>query len=255
MKNAESVRLDRRSDDGMRPGRREVAGAVLHTPGKGVTNVTKSERLMYVLGLLKNQSAVHIADMARECGVSERTVYRDISSLLRLGFVIQYRDGYKLTPDADLPQNSLDGSDIALLSYCMRLNHLARHPYFKRRFSVIEQKLGGFLSTIRREDERAFEFEASEHELSEPTDPDILAEFFRALHNRRKIRIKSKADGPNGELYTPISVGLRPGENVLKVADEQGRILEYGMEKLAWIGVTDIPFRRQSAGSNTASLS
>ncbi len=211
---------------------------------------------MYVLGLLKNQTAVHIADMARECGVSERTVYRDISSLLRLGFVIQYRDGYKLTPDAELPQNSLDGSDVALVNYCLRSNNLAKHPYFRRRFAVIEQKLGGFISGMRRDDERAIEFETSENVLNQPTDPDILAEFFRALQSRRKIRIKSKENNTNGDLYTPISVGLRDHENVLKVADEQGRVVEYNLSTLSWIGVTDVPYHRQPvAGTAPASVS
>lgn len=221
-------------------------------PGSGVNQqkgdftVTKSERLMYVLGLLKNQTAVHIADMARECGVSERTVYRDISSLIKLGFVIQYRDGYKLTPDADLPQNSLSGSDVALINYCLRTNALVGHPYFKRRFNTIEQKLSGFATGADRDDERAIEFEQSENVLSGATDPDILAEFFRALQHRRKIRIKSKETGTNGDLYTPISVGLRHQGQVLKVADEQGRVIEYRLDSLAWIGVTDVPYHRQS---------
>lgn len=210
---------------------------------------------MYVLGLLKNQTAVHIADMARECGVSERTVYRDISSLIKLGFVIQYRDGYKLTPEAELPQNSLDGSDVALLNYCLRSSPLSTHPYFRRRFMFIEQKLGGASSGSRRDDERAIEFDSSESALNQPSDPDLLAEFFRALQNRRKIRIKSKANGTNGDLYTPISLGMREKENVLKVADEQGRIVEYNLDALAWIGVTDVPYHRQPVSGTPQSTS
>ncbi|HQL24336.1 MAG TPA: HTH domain-containing protein [candidate division Zixibacteria bacterium] len=209
---------------------------------------------MYVLGLLKNQTAVHIADMARECGVSERTVYRDISSLIKLGFVVQYRDGYKLTPDADLPQTSLSGSEVALVNYCLRTNALAAHPYFRRRFAAIEQKLRGFAGGADRDDERAVEFESSKSALNGATDPDLLAEFFRALQQRRKIRIKSKDAGANGgDLYTPISVGLRHQGQVLKVADDQGRVVEYVLDSLAWIGVTDVPYRRPAAADQASS--
>ncbi len=200
--------------------------------------MTKSERLMYVLGLLKTQSAVHIAEIARECGVSERTIYRDINSLLKLGFVIQYRDGYKLTPEANLPVNSLDSSEVDLIAYCLRSNPLARQPFFRRQFQTIQSKLdqlGGHAGGP------VIQVDTNGNNTVQAAEADLLAEFFRAVQMKRKIRVKTTNGRVLDEIFTPLSIVFDPDVHTLRIAADSGTIENIPVGEIAWIGMTDIP--------------
>jgi predicted DNA-binding transcriptional regulator YafY len=210
--------------------------------------MTKSERLMYILGLLKNRTAVHIADLARECSVSERTVYRDLNSLMKLGYVIQYRDGYKLNPTSDVPHPSLEAADIALINYSLRTNPLRQHPYFKRRFRIAEQKLAEMREA--RPEVDPFVFESAEAGGELPSNPDLIAQFLQARDASRKIRLRARDNSVNGELYTPLAVDLRDSQHIIRVADDQGHIHEWEIGLLERISLTDVPYNRtQIAGS------
>ncbi|RME19381.1 MAG: HTH domain-containing protein, partial [Candidatus Zixiibacteriota bacterium] len=41
----------------------------------------KSDRLLYILNLLRTRRNLNAARLAEECGVTERSIYRDIISL------------------------------------------------------------------------------------------------------------------------------------------------------------------------------
>ena len=64
----------------------------------------KSERLIYILVLLhNNKHGLDATTLAEKCGVSERTIYRDITSLSLANIPIYNDNGYKLLPDSRLP--------------------------------------------------------------------------------------------------------------------------------------------------------
>ena len=206
---------------------------------------------MYILGLLKSQKALHIAEMAEECSVSERTIYRDINSLLKLGFLVQYNNGYKLTPEADLPANALDNADLGLIEFCLRFNPLARHPFFKRRFQTIQQKLSGSAESGNGSG-YGLVLESPAPKAIEPSDIDNFAEFLRALQAQRKVRIKSNGTGASSHLFTPVAINLREGRNILSVLDDDSRPREFPVDEVAWVGVTDVPFIKHSARNYAA---
>jgi len=193
---------------------------------------------MYVIGLLKHQTAVHIADIARECDVSERTIYRDINSLLKLGFVIQYRDGYKLTPEANLPANSLESAEVDLISYCLRSNPLAKQPFFKRQFQTIQSKLDQLGRTSAGP---AIQTEVNGNNKVQSAEADLLAEFFRAIQMKRKIRVKTNNGRVLDEIFTPLTIQFSPDRHSLRIAADSGAIENVPVEEVAWIGMTDIP--------------
>ena len=64
----------------------------------------KTERLIYILVLLRNnRQGLRAASLARKCGVSERTIYRDIISLSLANIPIYNDNGYKLLSEYSLP--------------------------------------------------------------------------------------------------------------------------------------------------------
>ena len=65
--------------------------------------MTKSERLLLILNLLRSRRNLTASNLAKECEVSERTVYRDIRALSEARVPIYFDRGYKLLTDAFLP--------------------------------------------------------------------------------------------------------------------------------------------------------
>lgn len=65
--------------------------------------MAKYDRLLYILNLLRSRKTLNAARIARECQVTERSIYRDIISLSEANVPIYYDHGYKLASDNFLP--------------------------------------------------------------------------------------------------------------------------------------------------------
>lgn len=53
-------------------------------------------RLLSIVSTVVRSPGQNPAELAETAGVSERTLYRDLSQLRRLGFEVTYSDGYQL---------------------------------------------------------------------------------------------------------------------------------------------------------------
>jgi len=69
--------------------------------------MSKYDRLLHILNLLRSRRSLRARDLARECGVTERTAYRDVLSLSSANVPIYFDDGYKLLSNAFLPTLNL----------------------------------------------------------------------------------------------------------------------------------------------------
>ena len=56
--------------------------------------MSKYDRLIHVLNLLRSRKSLKAGNIARECEVSERTVYRDILALSSANVPVYFDDGY-----------------------------------------------------------------------------------------------------------------------------------------------------------------
>jgi predicted DNA-binding transcriptional regulator YafY len=64
----------------------------------------KLDRLFLILNLLRSRSALSASDLAEECEVSERTIYRDIQTLSAARVPVHFDGGYRIvSDDAFLP--------------------------------------------------------------------------------------------------------------------------------------------------------
>lgn len=77
--------------------------------------MTKSTRLLTVLNLIRSNRVMTTSQLASECDVTERTVYRDIQSLAEAGAPIYYDKGYRLLGNAFLPPLSLTADEYLVL--------------------------------------------------------------------------------------------------------------------------------------------
>lgn len=80
----------------------------------------KSDRLLLILNLLRSRRKLKTSDLAKECEVSERTIYRYIQALSEARVPIYFDDGYKLLTDAFLPP--LNFTIDELLTFYVGLN-------------------------------------------------------------------------------------------------------------------------------------
>lgn len=96
----------------------------------------KTERLLYILSLLRLNRRLRASDLARKCGVTERTIYRDIISISAANIPIYFDGGYKLLHEGFLPPTNLSGHEAGFLL------SLLKSPLF--------EKGGPFRETARR---------------------------------------------------------------------------------------------------------
>lgn len=104
-------------------------------------SVTKSERLMFLINLLRTRRVQSVPQMSATCEVTERTIYRDLCSLSRMNIPVYYDKGYRLAQEIAFPCAELGAEDLELLCFCLRFNPLTRHAFFARRFRMIERKV------------------------------------------------------------------------------------------------------------------
>lgn len=77
--------------------------------------MSKYDRLLFVLNLLKGRPGLSTQELARECEVSERTIYRYVDALSSANVPIYFDNGYRLLSDAFLPPLNFNLDDYLIL--------------------------------------------------------------------------------------------------------------------------------------------
>lgn len=90
--------------------------------------MSKYERLLQIVNLLKARRYQRVEDLARECAVTERTIYRDIASLAEAGIPIYFDRGYRILPEAFLPPLNLTAEEYFLIRTGLNSSPLMEHP-------------------------------------------------------------------------------------------------------------------------------
>jgi predicted DNA-binding transcriptional regulator YafY len=85
--------------------------------------MTRTERLQKLIEMMRGGAMLRAADLAAELGVSERTIWRDMSVLSEFGVPVvgQRGVGYMLRRAVALPPLVLNPEEIAALEHLLRL--------------------------------------------------------------------------------------------------------------------------------------
>ncbi|MEW6015798.1 MAG: HTH domain-containing protein [Candidatus Zixiibacteriota bacterium] len=170
--------------------------------------MTKSERLLFIVNLFRVRKRVTLEELARECEVSKRTIYRDLLSLSSLNIPIYYDDGYRLTREISLPALNFSDEEQEILGYCLSHNFLNRSSFLKSKLRNIEVKIISALPEKTRSKEKkglGSSVLTSKRNSKRFTDREdaLIGEFFRALFSRNEIELRLT----NGD---HIQAGLQP---------------------------------------------
>ena len=108
--------------------------------------MSKQDRLFFIMNLLRGRKNLNAERLAKECGVTERSIYRDIISLSESNIPIYYDNGYKLASDNFLPPLNFDFDEYTCLRLALESSPLRKTGKYKPVLKQITAKIEANLS-------------------------------------------------------------------------------------------------------------
>ncbi|HLA84702.1 MAG TPA: WYL domain-containing protein, partial [Thermoguttaceae bacterium] len=174
-------------------------------------NLTRIQRLLKVLTLLQAGRGCNTQRLADECGVSRRTIFRDLDVLRESGLAIVYDEieqHYRLPGTQFLPPfNFTPDEALSLIVLCHEMGGRTRLPFLAPAQSA-SLKLESALPTRLREELHAT-VDAIQIKMP-PTNPlagqePIYEQLVEAIRRRRCVRLRYVAPTEEGEFSTRLS--------------------------------------------------
>jgi predicted DNA-binding transcriptional regulator YafY len=150
--------------------------------------VARSERLVKLLDLLHARAGMEAGALARACGISTRTLQRDLDDLTAAGFPVYFDHGYRLATPALLPAIMLTVDEALALRLAAQAAIPRAEPATTRALGLATAKLQQALLTKPPEG-------APERQLdlallnSDPRDEALVATLMTAIAERRSVKL------------------------------------------------------------------
>ena len=113
--------------------------------------MAKYDRLLFILNLLRSRRTLNAARLAEECGVTERSIYRDIISLSEANIPIYYDNGYKLASDNFLAPLNFTFEEYTCLRLALESSPLEKTGKNAGILRQVRAKVEAGLSEVTRE--------------------------------------------------------------------------------------------------------
>jgi predicted DNA-binding transcriptional regulator YafY len=175
-------------------------------------NLAKIHRLLQLIGLLQAGKGYNVEGLARECGVSRRSIFRDLDVLRQSGVPVVFdelRQGYHI-PGACLlpPTNFTPEEALALLVLCHELGGNSGGLPFLGPARSAAVKLESSLPTRLREQLR--NVAAAVHIRPSPANPlegcqPVYEQLLGAVADRRNVRVRYDSLQEQKEIVTRLS--------------------------------------------------
>lgn len=120
--------------------------------------MSKYDRLLHVLNLLRGRQGLKASDLAKECEVSERTIYRDIIALSSANIPVYFDNGYRLLSDAFLPPLNFTLEDYLVVKLSLSSSVLMENSPLRKHAKAVLGKIEANLNpTLKAEIEKVEE--------------------------------------------------------------------------------------------------
>ena len=116
--------------------------------------MAKYDRLLYILNLLRTRRNLNAQALARECGVTERSIYRDMLALSEANVPIYFENGYKLASDNFLPPLNFSLEEYRFLKQAIDSSPLTQAAPYRQMADKLSAKIEAGLSERVRRDSR-----------------------------------------------------------------------------------------------------
>ena len=174
-------------------------------------NLTRIHRLLNLISLLQAGKGFNVEGLAQECGVSKRTIFRDLD-LLRASSVPlifdEQRQQYRMAGSIFLPATNFTPEEaLALIVLCHELGDHSGLPFLHSARSAatkLESTLPGRLRDQLREIAPVLHIQ---HEPSNPLEGKrpVYNQLVEALGKRRCVRIRYRSVHDGQEIRTKLS--------------------------------------------------
>ena len=176
--------------------------------------MSKYDRLLHVLNLVRGRPGLSAGELARECEVTERTIYRYITGLSSANIPIYFDRGYRLLSDAFLPPLNLTLDDYLVLKMALSSSVFAnRSPLRKQAKSVLAKIEANLGPAVRKDLDKLKN--ASSIDVKSTSDFSKLTLLFKQIEqsilNQRSLKIvyESLQSGESTRQVDPYSLVYR----------------------------------------------
>ncbi len=114
-------------------------------------NLNRKDRLIEIIGILRDGTLHRAQDIAAHFGVSQRTLYRDMQTLVRSGVPVQGErgSGYQITAPVTLPPLNLSMAELEVLHLGLAVMTEATDPNLQ----AAARSLSAKIDTVLPEDQ------------------------------------------------------------------------------------------------------
>lgn len=170
----------------------------------------KAQRLVHLIMLVNERRRFTIQELADECGVSRRTMIRDLSEISELGVPLYSevgaKGGYRVLRERVLPPISFTEHEaLALFFACQSLRNYKSLPFENEVDGALRKFIHYLPSELKGKIERMqhrLSFWVPPHELEVP----FLREMLEAALEQRLIRISYEGGTSRERLIQPLGI-------------------------------------------------
>lgn len=164
---------------------------------------TRIHRLLKVLTLIQSGQKCTPAELAKECGVAERTIFRDLNELDGAGFRIANTDGqYRIEKDRFLPPVQLTIQEaLAMATLCEHLAQPEQIPFTRPAWDGLSKVLASVPQSILDELSETRKQMVIKTAASSPKDgyEDVYERMQLAIAERKTLVCQYESASSNGE--------------------------------------------------------
>ncbi|MDZ4722371.1 MAG: YafY family protein [candidate division Zixibacteria bacterium] len=113
--------------------------------------MSKYDRLLFILNLLRSRRNLNAASLAKECDVTERSIYRDLIALSEANVPIYYDRGYKMATDNFLPPLNFNLDEYTCLKLMIDSSPLKSTAKYRKIIKELSAKIEANLSQAVKE--------------------------------------------------------------------------------------------------------
>lgn len=160
--------------------------------------MAKAERLLHLINLIKTHHDLTSKELAEKCGVSERTIFRDINSLASATLPIYYEHGYKFLEGAFLPTLNLTEEELSTLHFAFEFSPIEADRSLQKlaRNILVKLETGKKRIPLGEQDRTK---QVEQDVTSSPYETSKFSLMFKllrlAIDQERAIRIRSRKQG------------------------------------------------------------
>lgn len=215
-----------------------------------MVRLTKNLRLHRLIQILGSNEHYLTADkLAKRLRVTERTVYRDIDDLSRLGYPVFNDRGYKLYKDQPFYHASLTQDDLQTLRLLISSSSTTKIPEIEHRCNVLMNKIENLVSFDQNEMDESYISTADG--LSPESLKYSLNALENALNKRQSCAILYHGlmdKEPRIRMIDPYALTIRAGNwYLIAFEPEKDDYRTFRLERIQRLDILKQQFQRDSS--------